>query len=758
MLRLLFLITGLLLSLLSGALAQLPAHWQLSFAVKQYDHDRYNQVLHRHTAALASADTQTVLLETSGATWKVFKRISHVAGDPVSYDVSLQGVVISGKVTAAAAALEFRIDNWTVNNFVFTPGSTYNGNRFESRRIDYSPRIMHPKDAGVDAPLVVTDIPRLNKHNGPSRMQLTSGAAALPCIGYHDPAAATGMLIISDQGNRLGDYGMDIEENRSRNTAWIAITSPHVRELTQYHIANNQYPSSDKARDFETGDSVTISCRVYQFPAPGISAFYNRYFRIQQEMIRPLTFTKQLPFSAAYALIEDKFNRMNWHPAGYYAMDAIHNNRHWKPGWVSGMPAAYALWLGGKDTTRHRVIAQNNWAFPAAIAPSGFFWERGLDGVQWIGGDYSKFHTQNWHLVRSSADALFYTLRLLQVQSNLLGNQPDYAAWQAGAKRVADSFVRTWNRYRQFGHFVHSQTGEIVVGGSASGGIVPADLVLAYQFFHDTSYLRIAREAGTYFYNSFIAKGFTTGGPGDALQNPDSESCYGLLESYMALYEVSKDAIWLQYAEETARLLATWVMPYHYRFPAQSTMGKISAETGGTVWANTQNRHGGPGICTASGLALLKLYRTTGNSDYMELLRVIAQSIPQYVSRPDRPVGQLPPGCVDERIATSDWLEGVGEIPNLSTWAEIAMMLTAVELPGIYIQRKSKTLTVLDHVNAKLMEKRSAMFLQVENPTIYKANVRIVVDENELPLSANGKPLKELVVEVEPGKSIEVKL
>ena len=58
--------------LLTGALAQLPAHWQLSFAVKQYDHDRYNQVMQLHKAAFADADTQTLMLETSGATWKVF--------------------------------------------------------------------------------------------------------------------------------------------------------------------------------------------------------------------------------------------------------------------------------------------------------------------------------------------------------------------------------------------------------------------------------------------------------------------------------------------------------------------------------------------------------------------------------------------------------------------------------------------------------------------------------------------------------------
>lgn len=65
---------------------------------------------------------------------------------------------------------------------------------------------------------------------------------------------------------------------------------------------------------------------------------------------------------------------------------------------------------------------------------------------------------------------------------------------------------------------------------------------------------------GEYFYINFVARVLTTGGPGDALQNPDSESCYALMEFYTVLYETTEDEKWLIYAKITARHFSTWVI------------------------------------------------------------------------------------------------------------------------------------------------------------------------------------------------------
>ncbi|MBV5343382.1 hypothetical protein JZU68_07150, partial [bacterium] len=247
-----------------------------------------------------------------------------------------------------------------------------------------------------------------------------------------------------------------------------------------------------------------------------------------------------------------------------------------------------------------------------------------------------------------------------------------------------------------FGQFVDSQTGEIAVGGSSGAGVAPAALALASKFYNNKSYLDIACQSAQYMYNNYIAKGISCGGPGDALQNPDSESWYGLLESYAVLYEVTKDKKWLTYATETAAQLSTWVMSYDYVFPTSTLFGQMDMKTTGAVFANTQNKHGSPGICTHSGLALLRLYRATNNILYLNLLQEISQSIPQYMSRPDRPIKGMPDGWINERVSTTDWYEGIGEIFPGSTWAETSLLLSITELPGIYVDLEQKSVTTFD--------------------------------------------------------------
>lgn len=81
-------------------------------------------------------------------------------------------------------------------------------------------------------------------------------------------------------------------------------------------------------------------------------------------------------------------------------------------------------------------------------------------------------------------------------------------------------------------------------------------------------------------------------------------------------------------AKDVAMQFATWVSSYEYIFPVNSTLRKLNKTTTGVVWANTQHKHGAPGICTHSGWALLKLYLSSGNEYYLHLLHLIAKAIP----------------------------------------------------------------------------------------------------------------------------------
>ena len=168
---------------------------------------------------------------------------------------------------------------------------------------------------------------------------------------------------------------------------------------------------------------------------------------------------------------------------------------------------------------------------------------------------------------------------------------------------------------------------------------------------------------------------------------PDSESAFGLLESCVALAEETSDPKWIARARQAAALASTWVVSYRYRFPDGSTFGKLGINTVGAVFANLQNKHAAPGICTLSGDSLLRLYRLTGDAAYLELCKDIAYFLPQAVSRADRPIvandGRvLPPGFVSERVNMSDWegFKRIGETFCAFCWCGTSLLTTWADL------------------------------------------------------------------------------
>jgi hypothetical protein len=223
----------------------------------------------------------------------------------------------------------------------------------------------------------------------------------------------------------------------------------------------------------------------------------------------------------------------------------------------------------------------------------------------------------------------------------------------------------------------------------------------------------------------------TTGGPGEILQCPDSESAFALLESLVVLRDHTGDERWAEMACDTANQCASWTVSYDFEFPSDSTLGVLKTHAAGSVFANVQNKHSAPAICTFSGDSLFKLFRATGDRRYLELIRDIARGATQYMSREDKPITGMPPGWMCERVNLSDWegTEKVGYVPPWSTWAETGTLLSQLELPGIYHQPDTGLTMLFDHVKAKVVESSPAsVTLEVNNPTKFPASVLVLCE------------------------------
>ncbi len=283
--------------------------------------------------------------------------------------------------------------------------------------------------------------------------------------------------------------------------------------------------------------------------------------------------------------------------------------------------------------------------------------------------------------------------------------------WTKAARHAADALARLWERHRQFGQIVDVETGDLIVGGSSAAGMAPAALVRAGDCFKEARYRDMALEAGRAFFDRFVSDGVTCGGPGDALQCPDSESAAALVESYMALFEVTGDRTWVERARTAAHLLATWVVS-HDGDPCPTEAPWLT----GKVIPDAQNRTPGSGLVLLAGDALLRLARATGERGFLELLRDI-------VAQVDRPGAPCPTSTAvrgDSRLRAEVVPDGLSDAVGL---------LTATRIPGVYAQIDKPFVFAFDAVEARVKERMPGrLVLSLRNPTESDASVRVMAE------------------------------
>jgi len=731
-------------------------HGIISARINKYEPSRYNYLIDRKSVELGVAGGS---FEFEGSKWQVTKDIKPLENTG-KYEVMVYFDCLSGEVANASVSVDISFKEWSKENYVLMPAAVYNGNRYPAVVMDYMPFFNDPAQLGLNNPILLSDQPRLNYRDGFSRIQERSGSMSVPCLGFRSEKSKSGFFICFQQAGDYGDYGIDIEENSARDIATITLTSPVVREIQRHWLCRmDAVPSTDKTVNFKAGDKIKISFIIDLFKCPSIQTLFDELSDLRTKNYPSVEKPDLIPFSAIFPIQENKFNRENWRESGYYAVGVTDDFfQDWQIGWVGGMITTLPLLAEGNKETRERVLRNFDWLFPKGISPSGYYYDIGYKG-KFEAAFPNKALGKDLNLVRKNADATYYIFRQFDLMRKL--NIPVKSSWLEGNLKALDAQIKTWEKYGQLGQFVNQQTGELIIGNTTSAGIFPASLCAAYHQTSDARYLETAKAIGEYYYNTFITKGISCGGPGDAMQSFDSESSYGLLEGMVELYETTNDKKWLKRSEEMAHQFASWIVAYDFKFPPNTAHQKLDIHTTGGVYANTQNKTAPGGICTHSGLALLKLYRASKDIFYINLLRDIAHAIPQFMAWKEHPQPGFHEGWVSERCDMNDWLEGIGETYAYSCWAETSLLLTTVELPGVYVDLDSKQVFAIDHIKASLTKNSNGkLLLNLYNSTIYDARVKVFAESAEKaqkPLGLNAF-LNWPKVEVPAGKTVVIKL
>lgn len=669
-------------------------------------------------------------------------------------DITMRVTLQSGSAPRTAVALAIDLKDWSSSNYVLVPAAAYDGNRFPVLDVGYPGFFRDKGNAPGERPRI-TNIAHLGINDGSaptvaSKMENAATDATTPMIAFFDRERGRSLMLMTDVETSLGTSGLIVEEDPATRHATLVVSAPVIREYRTMHAT--QIVSDDTAPDWTAGSSVTMNFKLFTAKAHNLQGFFTQFLDNRKLMTGPNEFRNLTPFSKAFDLQHTYQNSSDrWFDKGGYYKNGNGDspNGHIQIGWVGGLMQTYPLLMCGDERSRERIASTFNVVCDNMQGRSGLFYGVYKDGQTFGDGFDNTSEKRALSMMRKNADALYFMIKQLQLikESDIPFAKADVAKWEAATRRLADAFVAVWERYGELGQVVDVESGEMYAYGSSAPAMAPAALALASRYFAEPKYMDLATKAARLYYTRDVMNGYTTGGPGEILQCPDSESAYAMLESFVVLYELTQDNEWLRCAEAMAPICASWVMSYDYDFPANSELGRIQARSTGSVWASIQNRHSAPGICSASGDFLLKLYRATGNERYLELLRDISHNILEFMTTPTHRVSCPNDGFVNERVNVSEW-EGKGNVGAVIcssvSWCELAVMLTTVEIPGIYVVPDRGLMYTFDHVYATMIESdKNGATIKVSNPTPYDARVSVLCESSaatKAPLGCNIYP------------------
>ncbi|MBI9065610.1 MAG: hypothetical protein JEZ14_26740, partial [Marinilabiliaceae bacterium] len=363
-------------------------------------------------------------LENENATWQCIEK-KYVTDNCSDFSYAFQ--LTKGSASAAGVAINFEFNDWSTDNYIVMPAAVYNGNRFEVLKYSYPPLFLK-EDYTVDRPVTITDVPRLNKYEGESHLDLNTGDLTTPAVGVYFPKTKKGIWIVTEQATELGNSVLTLNENEDRTKADFTISAPCVRE--KIYGMTRLSDSNETGVDWKQGDKVTIRCKVFAFENLNSPAELNNQFLSIRKSFGTVAHVDQLPFSKAFELMEDQQNQECWDETnGFYSLGGEGWNHKWQLGWVGGCMVTHPLSLIGQGVSQERSFQNYDKIITQSQAKSGFYYSCG-NGKSWCSDCFSEPFNDNLLLLRKNADALYFFYKYCLSQETIHPDWQRPEAWK----------------------------------------------------------------------------------------------------------------------------------------------------------------------------------------------------------------------------------------------------------------------------------------------------------------------------------------
>ena len=648
--------------------------------------------------------------------WEVTFRAARLAngGFKCSFDYRLIGGAVEDVFFEHSLTPEMPASG--EETYVLMPGLLYDSNRLSEPAPAHAiPQLTAAQNFQVDTPIFTLSI---------------------PVAAFYERRTGKTLMVVSEPATALDMSGFSCVSREQDHR--ISVMAPCYRETHFHH--EHYSPEVPKGATISEGTHFSVPVSYFAMACRDIIGLFDALQPVRR-LVRPeFKRTRSLPLSEAAALVESNFNTRMWAdgPEEQFYLNAmlpdydlarsgvagLYPGWQLQVGWCAGVITGYAFLKMGSELSCKRSRKMLDKIAHGGLSPSGLFWSIFANG-EW---QTAVKNGQGIQHMRMPADATFYYLKAIALERSRGLQHPD---WEKAVISNLDAFTRLWTEHRDFGHKVDRSTLAIAVPGTAAGALCIGGLALGANLPGGKKYLAAAREASEAFHERFVRTGWITAGPLDIPNAPDSESVTALLESFVTMYEITKDRLYLQYARETAQHLSTWVVAYNATFPEGTYCQKNGVQTVGGVLANSQNHHVGPSFCTNSGSALLRLYRYTGDPLPLQLLEDAISGLPQYVYAGTESYDKtMKPGMMSEQFNMTDELGTRGEMGWVTaSWPATCVLLSFGEVPSVFVDLNSGKSATFDQIEATFDAKSHSLHLS--NPTVYPAKVRIQKSQGE---------------------------
>lgn len=457
--------------------------------------------------------------------------------------------------------------NWTFapNSYTLVPGVFYNGN--------YQPRVQ--------------EIPTLHLPESP-RYDLPLSAASMPAVLYgnfEDPEQGFAWFV--SPLSLAGWNGVSFDATEETVTVYLP-----AREDQVYRYGK---PESYGRLPFTLQPQQALSIQVEALPLPARTPgevfdflWENRTRPVAG--LPPYCTGAKLDIDEAAQLIGDWMLKKhfvrgcNQEPMLLNAFMDI--NRPPEPvqelaewnimiGWCSGPMTALPL-LKLSPESRERAIEYLDF-----LCSDGFF-ATGLkkpifDGTRWIALDEKPKYADYEH-ARFYGDFAVYLGRAIRYEKSL-GNT--HLLWEKVFQQQIDIFINLWEKHHDFGMYWTNADQEITLRnrGTAAGAFPFLALTESYLQNPDSEVLqKVIPEIADCYAQRCLTPARINGGPLDIREADDSESAAALTNAYVNCYKVTGEERMLNYALQSAKIFASWVMAYRPPLPSGILAGKSGCQ------------------------------------------------------------------------------------------------------------------------------------------------------------------------------------